>query len=612
VPWSGRNGGSKTEIPVKLFFLYDRYSRIDGPQCWKHKRPTYLIAALANVAVSANAVRQCSFCDRLTEDATMKDGYQHSVIQRSMKSLLFCCALLVGIAFMVAPAAADSCSNLASLTLPETTFTTAQSITSGSFIPPGSSTTINNLPPFCRVAAFAAPTSDSHIEFEVWIPESNWNGKYLQLGCGGLCGSISYGSMPDPLERGYAVAATDDGHEASPIDASWTIGHPQKVVDFAYRALKVTTDDAKAIIGAYETPSGLTQSYFDGCSDGGREALMEAERYPQDFKGIIAGSPGNAVTQIATGWVWNWLAQTATPDSVLTQSDLTILSNAVLTQCAGHDGGLSTDLFLNNPPACNFNPESLLCTGNNTSNCLSQAKVTTIHEIYFGPPLIFPGFQVNEGTEAVVWPAWITGGGNPTIGLQEIFAQSIFSDAVFPNSGWTPTSATILQDIIAADETIGIVNSTDPAILPFEANGGKLIQYVGWSDPAISPQNDINYYTSVELLAGGPAATENFYRLFMVPGMGHCNGGPGANAFGNNFVDGPNPSDPSDDVLSALDQWVEQGIAPNQIIATKYLGDIPTNGVAFQRPLCPYPQIAVYGGTGATTQASNWVCEEPR
>ncbi|MBV8356513.1 MAG: tannase/feruloyl esterase family alpha/beta hydrolase, partial [Deltaproteobacteria bacterium] len=150
----------------------------------------------------------------------------------------------------------------------------------------------------------------------------------------------------------------------------------------------------------------------------------------------------------------------------------------------------------------------------------------------------------------------------------------------------------------------------NPNINPFRASGGKLIQYVGWSDPAISPQNDINYYTSVELLAGGPAATQNFYRLFMVPGMGHCGGGPGANAFGN-FVDGPNPSDPSDDVLSALDQWVEQGIAPNQIVATKYVSDIPANGVAFQRPLCPYPQIAAYAGSGDPTQANNWACHEP-
>jgi len=229
----------------------------------------------------------------------MKHSYKHSVGQRSLKGWLFCSALVASIAFMAAPAAADSCSDLASLTLPGTTITTAQSITSGSFTPPGSTTPIKNLPAFCRVAAFATPTSDSHIEFEVWIPESIWNGKYLQTGCGGLCGSISfqYGAMADALRRGYAAAATDDGHEASGTDASWAVGHPEKLVDFAYRALKVTTDNAKAIIEAFES-SGPTRSYFDGCSEGGREALVEAQRYPQDFDGIIVGDPGSTVTNL--------------------------------------------------------------------------------------------------------------------------------------------------------------------------------------------------------------------------------------------------------------------------------------------------------------------------
>ncbi len=530
---------------------------------------------------------------------------------RSVKGWFFCSALLASIAFMTASAAADSCSDLASLMLPDTTITTAQSITGGSFTPPGYPTAITNLPAFCRVAAFTAPTSDSHIEFEVWIPESIWNGKYLQLGCGGLCGFISYFAMADPLTRGYAVAATDDGHEASEFDASWAVGHPEKVVDFAYRALKVTTDDAKAIIDAYES-SGPAESYFHGCSDGGREALMEVQRYPGDFNGIIVGSPANAWTQILTGFVWDWRSLTDTPNSSLTQSDLNILSGAVLAKCAGHDGGLTTDLFLNYPPACKFNSESLLCTGNATSNCLSQAKVAAIKKIYSGPPGIFPGYKINEGNEAFVWPTWITGNGDPANGLQEIFAQTIFSDMVFPNSGWTPTSTTISQDIRAANGAIGIINSTDPDLEPFKANGGKLIQFAGWSDPALSPQNDINYYTSVSKVVGGLGVTNKFYRLFMVPGMDHCGGGPGANAFGQIYgLNGPSPSSPSDDVLSALDQWVEQGIAPDEIIATKYVNDDPLSGVAFQRPLCPYPQIAEYSGSGDSTEASNWLCVEP-
>jgi len=382
------------------------------------------------------------------------------------------------------------------------------------------------------------------------------------------------------------------------------------VIDFAYRSLKVTTDNAKAIIAAFES-SHPTRSYFFGCSDGGREALMEAQRYPHDFDGIIVGSPANAWTRLMTGFVWDERALTKTPDSALTQSDLNILASAVLAKCAGHDGGLATDQFLNNPPACHFNPETLLCAGTRTSNCLSQVKVSAAKKIYSGPPGIFPGYVGNEGTEAefVDWPLWITGNGTAAMGLQEFFGNSFFANMVFPNSGWTPTSKTIIEDVRAADETMSILNSDDPDLNPFRARAGKMIQYAGWSDSAISPQYDIIYYRSVMQAVGGLAETQEFYRLFMAPGMAHCGGGPGANAFGNIFgLNGPNPSDPSEDVLSALDQWVEQGIAPHRIIATKYVNDDPASGIAFQRPLCAFPQIAEYSGSGDPTKADNWVC----
>jgi Tannase and feruloyl esterase len=536
----------------------------------------------------------------------MKDNCKRSAVARSMKGLLLCSALLVSIAFMTATAAADSCSDLTNLTLPNTTVTTAYSITSGSFTPENSSTPITNLPPFCRVVGFATPTSDSHIQFEVWIPEGIWNEKYLQAGCGGLCGSISfqYTTMADSLRRGYATAATDDGHEAPATDASWALGHPERVIDFAYRAVTLTAADAKGIIDAYEL-SEPTLSYFEGCSEGGREALVEAQRFSQDFDGIIVGDPGSDLN-VLTGFVWDWLAQLS-PGSSLTQSNLNILSSAVLAKCAGRDGGLATDQFLNNPPICNFNPQSLLCTGGGTSNCLSQAKLTAIEKIYSGPPGVFPGYKFNEGTEAIGWPTWITDNGDPALGLGEVFAQSIFSDLLFPGIGWTPTKTTIKEDAKAVKTVLGIWNATNPNLGSFRRRSGKLIHYSGWSDAAVTPPININYYTAVTKVSGGLAATEEFYRMFLVPGMTHCLGGPGANAFGN-LVDGPNPSSPSDDLLSALDQWVELGVAPDEIIATKYVNDNPANGVAFQRPLCPYPQHAEYSGSGDPSQASNWVC----
>jgi pimeloyl-ACP methyl ester carboxylesterase len=514
-------------------------------------------------------------------------------------------AAAAAIGFAATPASADICSNLASsFHRPNTTITTAQTVPAGTFVtptfPPQS---ITGLPQFCRVAGFTTPTSDSHIQFEVWIPESGWNLKYLQAGCGGFCGSISYGSMAEPLRRGYAAAATDDGHQASGIDASWAVGHPEKVVDFGYRSLKETTDVAKDIIMAFKS-SGPRRSYFMGCSDGGREALMEAQRYPQDFDGIVAGSPANYWTHLFTGFVWDQKALAAISSGDLSQADLTVVSNAMLAQCAGHDGGLSTDQFLNNPPACRFNPDKL---------SLAKDKIEAVEKIFSGPPGIFPGYRVggDEASNPANWPVWLTDSGNPAHGLQGLFGDNYFQYIVFPNSGWTPDTFSIAENAHQADVRTGaILNSIDPNLRPFKSHGGKLIQYVGWGDTAISPENDINYFNAVTQEIGGHEDTQDFYRLFMVPGMAHCGGGPGPNAFGQG-VNGPNPSDPADDILSALDRWVEYRVAPDKIIATKYVNDVPAQGIAFQRPLCPFPQFGKYKGTGSTTSAASFACVSP-
>ena len=504
-------------------------------------------------------------------------------------------------AFVAAtPAKADSCSNLAtSFHRPNTTITTAQTVLAGTFVSPNGAGTFTGLPQFCRVAGFATPTTDSHISFEVWVPESGWNSKYLQVGCGGFCGAIPYSSMPDPLRRGYAVAGTDDGNQSDDTTASWAVGHPEKVIDFGYRAIKETTDVAKDIIMAFES-TGARRSYFVGCSDGGREALMEAQRYPQDFDGIVAGSPANYWTHLFAGFVWNQNALNATSTGDLSQADLNVMSSAILAQCVGKDGGLSTDQFLNNPPACHFNPAKL---------SLTPDKVEAVKKIFSGPPGIFPGYRVggDEASNSVNWPAWLTDSGNPADGAQEFFGNNFFTYMVFPNSGWTPSTYSAAENAQQADIRTGaIINSIDPNLLPYKEHGGKLIQFVGWGDTAISPQNDINYHQAVTQEMGGRVG--DFYRLFMVPGMGHCGGGPGANAFGFG-IDGPNPSDASDDIITALDQWVENQHAPDKIVATKYVNDDPTQGIAFQRPLCPFPQIARYQG-GTTTSAASFACVE--
>jgi feruloyl esterase len=532
---------------------------------------------------------------------------------RKMVSYLLGSVLLSLAAAATTPAAASSCASLANLHRPNTTITAAQVVSGGTFVTPTTPPqTLTGLPTFCRVAGFTTPTSDSHISFEVWIPENGWNRKYLQVGCGGFCGSISYSAMVDPLLRGYATAATDDGHESSSvIDASWAVSHPEKVIDYGYRAVKQTSDVAKDVIMAFEQ-SGPRRSYFMGCSDGGREALMEAQRYPNDFIGIVAGSPGNYWTGLMTGFLWDERALAATAAGDLTQNDLNTLSNAVLAKCVGHDGGVSIDNFLNNPPACRFNPAQLLCNRNNTSACLTPDKVTAVEQIYSGPPGIFPGYGPGgEANNALNWPLWLIDSGNPASGLQGLFAQNFFQYMVFPNSSWTLSSFPIWENAQKADIELGAtLNSVDPNLFPFKLTGGKLIQYVGWSDTAISPQNDINYHAAVTAVIGGPNQTDSFYRLFMVPGMSHCGGGPGPNAFGDG-VNGPNPADASDDVLSALDKWVEYQVAPEQIVATKYVNDNPAQGVAFQRPLCPYPKYASYSGHGPTTSAASFNCVQP-
>jgi len=235
--------------------------------------------------------------------------------------------------------------------------------------------------------------------------------------------------------------------------------------------------------------------------------------------------------------------------------------------------------------------------------------VSAIEKIFSGPPRIFPGY--GPGAEANVsadWPLWITGTTNPAVSLQGFFGNSFFQNMVFPNTGWTPGTFSADNNAAQADARVGgILNSIDPNLSPFKSHGGKLIQYAGWSDAAISPRNDIDYYKSVTKLMDGPKRTAEFYRLFMVPGMAHCGGGPGANAFGQG-TNGPNPTDPADDILSALDRWVDFGVAPESIIATKYVNDDPAQGVAFQRPLCPYPKFASSKGTGKGTDRSSFVC----
>lgn len=547
------------------------------------------------------------------------------------KALALSTVSLTAMTIAAAPAAAGTCASLAGLALPHATVTTAQSVTGGSFTPPGSTTPLTGLPDFCRVAVTSTPTSDSIINIEVWIPtDGSFNGKYEQLGCGGFCGSIGYSGLATAIRRGYAGAATDDGSQAGGL-GTFALGHPEKIIDFGYRALKETTDKAKAIIIALigDHPS---RSYFAGCSDGGREALMEAQRFPDDFDGIIVGSPANAWTHLFAGFIWNEQALLDDPASYVPPSLLPVLSKAARAQCAAGDGGIGTDPFLNDPRDCHFDPARVQCkAGQDPSTCLTAAQVTAVEKIYDGPhdprtgKLIFPGYEPGTEANPANWPAWIIGASRAADlsnslaqgqALQQFFGNSFFADFVFQNANFDFRTFNFTSDVALADGGVGrIVNSIDPDLGPFKRHGGKMIHYVGWADSAIAPMNSVNYYNEVDETLFGEGGhrghddrrtIQGFYRLFMVPGMAHCGGGDGPNAFGNG-VDAP-VVDAEHDLLKALDRWVEQGIAPDKIIATKYVNDNPASGIAFQRPLCPYPQVARYKGFGDTTSADSFVC----
>jgi hypothetical protein len=509
--------------------------------------------------------------------------------------------------------AQQACSGLSALSLPHTTITSAVSAPEGA-IPsagPGNAALVT-APAHCDVQAVARPTKDSEIRLQIWLPVSGWNGKYLQVGNGGWAGSIDQTALADPLRRGYAVAATDDGHQsAGPVPgAPWAVGHPEKLIDFGYRAVHETSVQAKAILRAYFGREAA-RSYFSGCSDGGREALMEAQRYPEDFDGIIAGAPANNWSHLFTGFIWNEQALAETP---IPPAKLPAIQHAVVAACDGLDG--VKDGLIEDPRACHFDPAALLCKAGDATDCLTEGQVATLRKIYSGPKnprtgkQIFPGYPM--GTEAVAgtWSPWIV-----PPGIQASFGNSYYGQAVFEQSNWDFRKLNFDTDVEFGDAKAGpVLNSTNPDLRSFRDNGGKLIQYHGWGDAAISPLNSIDYYENVRaFLSRFPDARHantdpmDFYRLFLVPGMAHCGGGIGPNDFGN--TRNPTLADADHNILSALEAWVERGAAPSKIIGSGKAVNDPSK--ALTRPLCPYPQTARYLGSGDPNDAKNFACSMP-
>ncbi len=525
---------------------------------------------------------------------------------------LICIFLLVIVIVPLAPFSghAADCAALGRIKRSNTSITTAESVAAGAFTPPAGRR-IEKLPAFCRIAGSIHPSGDSDIRFEVWLPVSGWNGKFLGVGNGGFAGSINYFALADNVKRGYATAATDTGHEGGAEDGVWAYMHPEKIVDFGYRGLHLTTESAKALIAAFYSRAAQ-RSYFDSCSDGGREALMEAQRFPNDFDGILAGAPANFWTHLLTnGLAMMQFMYGKDPAGYIPSTKLPAIQSAALAACDAQDG--IKDGIIGNPLRCHFDPSVLLCNGRDSSACLTAPQVATLKKLYSGSTdsrgkEIFPGYMPGAEDGPTGWALWITGSA-PGKASGPTFAENYFRYMVFSDPAWNPLSANIDLAEAAADEKTGaILNSTDPDLSKFKNRGGKLILYHGWNDPAIPPLNTIDYYNSVIAKMGAGEVT-SFVRLYMVPGMQHCLGGPGPSWFGQ--TGHPTAKGNPYGVFSSLEEWVEKGTAPGEAIATKYVDDNPSKGVQMSRPLCPYPQIAKYKGSGDTNEAANFTCAAP-
>jgi len=545
----------------------------------------------------------------------LRDPPKGEVMSRC--AVLLCLAVSCGL-FSSVNAAPQPCERLAQLALPNTKITSAQTIAAGAFSPPpagspwliGDPSFYKHLPAFCRVTADDKPTPDSDIKIEVWMPASGWNGKFRGQGNGGFAGEMDYRALGLAILQGYASASTDTGHAAIGVDARWALGHPEKIIDFAYRAIHEMTSLSKATVTAFygDAPK---HSYFANCSNGGRQALMEAQRYPEDYDGILAGAPANYWTHLLSSAVWDAQATTLDPNSYIPPSKIPAIAHAVLAACDAKDG--LKDGIVNDPRQCPFDPATILCKQGNSDSCLTKPQVTALKKLYEGAhdskgKQIFPGFMPGGEQGPGGWQRWITGNA-PGEAVLFAFGSGFFRNMVYEQADWDYKRAKLDDAVAAADQKFAaVLNSTEPNMKAFQAHGGKLILYHGWNDPAISPLNSINYYESV-LATMGKQQADSFVRLYMVPGMQHCAGGPGPDDFGEFGISPKN--DPQHNIYLALEEWAEKGTAPSTVIASKIEGEMPTGKVKMTRLLCAHPQQAKYKGTGDPNDAASFACANP-
>ena len=483
-------------------------------------------------------------------------------------------------------------------------------VPAGDFLPEGLARPIPDLPAFCRVQAEVTPTSASRIRFELWIPAASaWNEKLVVTGNGGYSPAIGHGDMATALRAGYAALGGDTGHQtANPNDLSWGVGNPEAIADWGTRSIHAITGPGKTILAALMGQEPR-RAYFVGCSTGGHQGYAEMQRYPHDFDGVIAGAPGNNRVRLNVGFLWQFLANREPGDltPVLPAAKLPLITAAVVDACDANDGVI--DRVVDDPRRCGFTPSALRCVGGDAPDCLTDRQLAALDRMYAGARNPRTGEQLYPGWPKSSEALTVSATGTPLVGWHQYWGTSEPARAdfwrlwVFQDPGWDWWTFDFDRDVALADARVGpSIDQVRPDIATFRARGGKAIVYQGWQDPVVNALDTIEYYDSVRARQGSEAATDDFFRLFMVPGMGHCSGGTGATTFGNS---GPPPVvDAEHDLLSALDRWVEQGTPPDRIIASR----VENGATVRTRLLCPYPRRALYRGAGSTDDASNYVC----
>jgi feruloyl esterase len=477
-----------------------------------------------------------------------------------------------------------SCDALKALTLPQVTITAVEYVAAGSPSPGrgGRGEPQAPLPAHCRVAATLAPSTDSRIAMELWLPTDTWNGKFLAVGNGGWAGSIQTGAMAAGLRRGYATASNDTGHTGG--SASFAVGHPEKLIDFAYRAMHEMTVQSKAMLQAFYRRAPRL-SYYQGCSTGGRQGMMEAQRYPDDFDAIIAGAPVYNMVHMNVSQVALQVDMLRHPSRLVSPAQVKKFAETVVAACDQRDG--VKDGIVGEPRACTVDPAVLACKAGETGDCLTAPQVENARSAW--APAMLNGKAVYPGRSPGFEGEWrIPAAGAP---LNPLFTDMVrYVGRQDPN--FDPMTFDFEADLARALKNGGFIEATNPDLSKFKARGGKLLLYHGWADPGPAPENTINYAEAVASKLGG--AQDDWMRVFLMPGVGHCGGGVG-----------PDQAD----FLGALERWREAGEAPGRIVATR-----PGRGAQarMSRPLCPHPQVARYTGRGSTDDEKSFACVAPK